>query len=298
MRTISCKCSSQTFHRHKRSEKKGVSTIIGITIFLLIFAIAVSYTFAWNQQVGNYLSAVGSQVNLDQQRVGEKLTVSPINATALTVYNPTVNVIVVDQIRTGGQAVWDGLQAISPYGNWTFATNNTIGNGNFIVITFRGNVFSGGIVSELATSTQRTWQVNWYWNNSNPPATPSLLGSNIYAGQTYWYDLNLAWGWSTYNNPVIGGNISMTAGTVIGFIANATLIKLSDSNSNATINFFNNPNSYVAIGVDGAVPTSWDTTMNITGPLYSTHTVTVYFYGYGTNDTTLKLNIVNATFAP
>jgi hypothetical protein len=284
--------------------RKGVSTIIGITIFLLIFAIAVSYTFAWTQNTGNYLQTVNQQVDLDRLKIGENLIVSAINTTALTVTNPTGNVIVVDQIWSGGQPVWSGQQGISDnYGNWTFITNATSGNGQFMVVTLRGNIFSGGLQSQLATATQRAWQVNWYYNNNasspiNPPLLPANLSSSSFVGQSYWYDLNLAWGWTAFNNPVIGGNYNMTSNVMIGFIANASVIKLSDNNSIATINCYIDSNSKVAIGIDGSVPTSWNTMANISGTQYSVHTVTVYFYGYGTSATTLKLNIVNATFAP
>jgi hypothetical protein len=292
--------NSSSNARIANRRRKGVSTIIGITIFLLIFAIAVSYTFVWTQNTGNYLQTVNQQVDLDRLKIGENLVVSAINATALTITNPTANVIIVYQIWSNGQPVWSGQQGISGYGNWTTSTSS--GNGQFKVITMRGNIFSGGLQSQLATATQRAWQVNWYYNNVNssinPPPMPANLSSSSLVGQSYWYDLNLAWGWTAFNNPVIGGNYNMTSNVMIGFIANASVIKLSDSNSSATINYYIDNSSKVAIGVDGSVPASWNTTASITGTQYSVHTVTVYFYGFGMSDTKLKLNIVNATFAP
>jgi hypothetical protein len=296
MRTISR--HNRQLPRPARSGRRGVSTIIGITIFLLIFAIAVSYTFAWNQQVGNYLNAVKTQVDLNQQQASEKLIVSPYNDTFLTIYNPTVNTIVVREIRTGGQDVWNVSQGIPPYSSWS-PPNIASGNGNFEVVTVRGNIFSG---SASTTPSSQVWQVSWYWNNvtafpNNPPKDPLQLRFNNIIGQTYWYDVNINWNWRIFNNPVIAGNIIMKPGVMMGFVANTTMIKLSDSSSNATINYFIAGDSNAAVGVDGSVPTSWGTTMNITGPQYSTHVVTVYFYFNGTADTYLQLNVVNATFA-
>jgi len=298
--------------------RKGVSTIIGITIFLLIFAIAISYTFAWTQNTGSYLQTVNQQVDLDRLKIGENLVVSAINTTTLTVTNPTGNPIVVTQIWSGvfsGAAyipVWSGLQGISGFGNLTFITNATNGNGQYKVVTLRGNIFSGGLQSQLAAATQRAWQVNWYYNNVisppiDPPQYPANFTSNNLVGQSYWYDLNLAWDWTAFNNPVIGGNYNITSNVTIGFIATTSVIKLSDSNSNATVNFFIDNSSAVAIGVDGSVPNWWSTSANITETSYSStlvnitgvqnsvHTLTVYFYSNGTSDTELKLNIVNAT---
>lgn len=295
--------------------RKGVSTIIGITIFLLIFAIAVSYTFAWTQNTGSYLQTVNQQVDLDRLKIGENLVVSAINTTALTITNPTANVIVVDQIWSGGLKVWSGEQGISGYGNWTINTSS--GNGQFTVITLRGNIFSGGLQSQLAAATQRAWQVSWYYNSlliNQPPMPANLSSYSSFVGQSYWYDLNLAWGWTAFNNPVIGGNYSLTPNAMIGFIANASVIKLSDSSSNATINVYIGSNSWVAVGVDinwsnpTTFPSMWYNSTqlsNLAGPLatisgtqYSVHTVTVFFYGYGINATNLALNVVNATFAP
>lgn len=296
MKTISCQSKQRP--RRPRSGRKGVSTIIGITIFLLIFAIAISYTFAWNSQVGNYLKAVKAQVNLDQQQAGEKLIVKPFNSTFVEISNPTVNTIVVSQIWSEGLEVWHGQQGVPPYGNYNASGFiNPTGSSNFEVVTLQGSIFSGKGPS-LATSV---WQVNWYYNNtetfSNNNSTLEL-SNNTPVGNTSWDNVNLEWSWTIYNNPVIG-SISMNSTDMMGFVATTTLIKLTDNNSIATINYFTDGNSSVAVGVDGIVP-NWNTPMPmpISGDLHSTHVVTVYFYFNGTSDTSLQLNVVNATFAP
>jgi len=301
--------------------RKGVSTIIGITIFLLIFAIAVSYTFAWTQNTGSYLQTVNQQVDLDRLKLGENLMVTALNTTAVTVTNPTGNVIIVDQIWSGGLPVWSGQQGISNnYGNCTF-NNATSGNGQFTVVTTRGNIFSGGLQSQLAAATRRSWGIYWYYNGSttNLPPMPANLSSSFssFVGQSYYYDLNLAWSWTAFNNPVIGGNYNISSDTLFGFVANTTLMKLSDSP--ATINYHvdNNPFSnnsvvisFVPYGQNATIPSSWDNSTQlilqygadsnytvIPGPQYSLYTVTIYFYTFNDTNVQLSLNIVNATIA-
>lgn len=300
----------------RRRSRKGVSTVVGMTIFLLMFAIAVAYIFAWSQNSGAYIDTVKHQVDFEMSRLTENLEVTAINYTSVFVENPTTNVIVVTQLWTNNTLTWSGNKGISPLGNWTFTGNQT-GDGNYKVVTYRGNIFSGGLESQLNLATRRSWEVSWYWNGNmsqinHTAMLPIDMRSYQKIGTTYWYDLSLAYDWNYLSNPVIEKVYNMTDGVMLGFVAKTTLIKLSNSSYNATINYYISNATRIAIGVapgsGESVPLSWtyvgwDANMtknyvSISGEKYSLHTVLVFFDGYGRGDAELRLNIVNATFAP
>jgi hypothetical protein len=287
----------------RRRSRKGVSTVVGMTIFLLMFAIAVAYIFAWSQNSGTYIDTVKHQIDFEMSRLTENLEVTPINYTSVFVENPTTNVIVVTQLWTNNKLTWSGNQGISPLGNWTFTGNQT-GDGNYKVVTYRGNIFSGGLKSQLDLAIRRSWEASWYWRDGvnqsvHDAMLPNDLLANLNIGTTYWYDLNLAYDWNFLSNPVIEKVYNMTDQVSLGFVAKTTLIKLSNSSYNATINYYISNSSRIAIGIDGNVPLVWTGgPLEITGEKYSLHTVTVYFDGYGRSDAYVRLNIVNATFAP
>lgn len=277
-----------------------------MTIFLLLFAIAVAYVFMWSQNSGVYIDTVRRQVDYERSRLTENLIVTAKNLTTIVVENPTAQVIVVTQIWSNNSMVWGpGQQGISPFGSFEFVGNTGwVGDGNFTVVTFRGNIFSGGLQTQIESSTRRSWEVTWYWNDSITPDIhtaeffPRNMSSNLALGKTYWYDLNLDYEWNYLNNPVIAQAYNMTDGTMLGFIAKTTLIKLTDSSSDAWINFYVSNTSRIAISTNASVPFNWQTgPIRITGGLYSLHEITVYFDGYGRGDAKVRLNIVNATFA-
>jgi hypothetical protein len=290
--------------RAKGAGRKGVSTVVGMTIFMLLFAIAVAYIFIWSQNSGTYIDTVKKQVDFERSRLTENLIVSAKNLTSVMIENPTAQVIVVTQVWSNNSIIWQGERGISPFGSVEIVNDSaTTGNGNFTVITYRGNIFSGGLRAQLDVATRRSWEVSWYWNDSvgsvaHTAWLPSNLVLSTKVGITYWYDLNLDYEWDYLNNPVIAKIYNMSDGTALGFVAKTTLIKLSDNSSDAWINFYNSSSSRIAISVDSPLPTNWDyQPEKITGAQYSLHDVYIYFDGYGKGDVDVRLNVVNATFA-
>jgi hypothetical protein len=291
--------------RASGSGRKGVSTVVGMTIFLLLFAIAVAYVFMWSQNSGIYIDTVKKQVDFERSRLTENLIVTAKNLTTVLVENPTAGVIVVTQVWSNNNMTWGpGEIGVSPFGTVEIVGNTGwVGDGNFTVVTYRGNIFSGGIKTQMELSTRRSWEVTWYWNGSMTTVQHNAmrwgeLALNQRVGTTYWYDLNIDYEWDYLNNPVIERVYNMSDSTMLGFVAKTTLIKLSDDASSAWINYYISDTSRVAIIVDGSGFLTWATEpVEITGEQYSLHEVEVYFDGYGRGDAALRLNIVNATFA-
>lgn len=290
--------------RARGASRKGVSTVVGMTIFLLLFAIAVAYVFMWSQNSGIYIDTVKKQVDFERSRLTENLIVTAKNLTTVLVQNPTAGVIVVTQVWSNNNMTWGpGQIGVSPFGSIEIVGNTGWeGDGNFTVVTYRGNIFSGGLMTQLEISTRRSWEVTWYWNDT---MDPGLHGAMIWTemnqsqkvGITYWYDLNIDYEWDYLNNPVLEKVYNMTDGTMLGFVATTSIIKLTDSASSAWINYYISNTSRVAIN-NGTGSLLWSTgPYEITGEQYSVHEISVYFDGYGRSDAQLRLNIVNATFA-
>jgi hypothetical protein len=301
--------------RGRKASRKGVSTVVGMTIFLLLFTIAVAYVFIWTQSSGLYIDSVKKQVDFERSRLSEKLIVTALNNTNVLVENPTAEVIVVTQVWSAHNMTFEGSKGISPFGSLIIPNNTGWlgGDGNFTVVTSRGNIFSAKFQSPLG------WEVTWHWNGNVSRATydnpilmpPNATLTNLKIGTTNWNDLNLNYEWSYLNNPVIAGTYTMTedkdsgTGTMLGFVAKVTLIKLTDNNSDAWINFYNSTNSRIAIslwkvGMNETVPSAWvnqSQPVQITGDLYQKYVVAIYFYGFGQDYAQVRLNVVNATFA-
>lgn len=284
--------------------KKGIATIVGITIFLALFSMMIAFTFLWEQNTHDYITAVSDRAAVDSASASESLQVDVINETFLTVTNPTSEVSVVNHVMSN-YTVWNINTEIPPFGNATLGPFLSA-DGNFKVTTLKGNMYTGDIQSELAVDTNQAWNVTWYVGNSVPGYYPDFSGYQQ-IGVSYWYRLSMDWFYGT-GSTVVGG-YSFAPAQMLGFVATANLIKLTDNNSIATINYRIDNSSKIAFVIDG-VPQdplgtgnywydsseyAWYT---LSGPLYSYHTVTVYFYGYGYNSQQLSLNIVNATFVP
>jgi hypothetical protein len=264
----------------------------------------------WSQNISTYFQTAKNELDYSTLRAFENLVVSPLSNTSIIVYNPTSEVIVLTQIWSNHVSLFSGEQGVSPFGSVNFNTNDTRANGQYQVITSRGNLFSGSVTSQFDMATRQTWSVSWYYafNMASDPANnyTSLIRQQS-IGKSYWNDLNFEWSWP-FNTSVIANKYNMTNGALIGFAATATIIKTSDNNSVATINWIIDNQSGVQFGIDGPPASAiWYrspqyVSFNIYGPLYSTHTITVYFDGYRgpgqSSDHYLRLNLVNATFAP
>jgi hypothetical protein len=270
---------------------------------------AISFTFLWTQNSENYISATANTIAVENVQVTEQLIVNALNNTGLMIENPTSQLIVVTHIMSN-YSVWNFNTSVVPFGNITL---NLVGgsapaNGNFQVTTQDGNIFFGSLQSQLASAADQTWDVKWYWSNSSPAIPTALtdLTGGTLLGESFWNKLSMDWNYGT-GFPVVG-TYGFAPNQMLGFVANATLIKLSDTSSLATINYKIDNSSKIAVVIDGVLQDplnigGWYTSSNyvwytLNGALDSYHTVTIYFYGYGNNSQELYLNIVNATFAP
>lgn len=286
-----------------------------MTLFVLIFALAVSYAFIWSQNFAGYVDTLRKELGNEMIRSGEQIVVSPFNSTSLTISNPTSEVVVVTQVWSNKTLLWLGERGISPFGSTYYNFNGSNADGQFKVVTSRGNIFSGSAVDQFQKSINRAWQVEWYYNytfagSANPwPNYQEMVNRSIHIGTSYWYDLGFVWEWE-FGSPVISNQYNLTNDVAIGFIANATVIKTSDNDSLATVNYWIDRESFVQFEIDGKPVNStvdwfqWPNYASIVipGEQYSEHTITVYFNGYrsvfGNANHYLRLNVVNASFAP
>ncbi|MEN3035512.1 MAG: hypothetical protein ABC537_04330 [Candidatus Methanosuratincola sp.] len=176
--------------------RKGVSTVIGMAIFLIIFAMAVSYTFVWTQYFSDYGNAVKGQIEFAQLKGSETLEVAVMknsSGTWLNVTNPTGNVIVVSQVWSNHQNI-TGEWGVPPFGYVMIDVSAIEGGDGFKVVTMRGNVFSG-MYSPLGSPMEGRWLLKWY-------------NSTGEIGVSYLDDLNINMRWYKGYTGTIGFNAS------------------------------------------------------------------------------------------
>ncbi|MDI9608988.1 MAG: hypothetical protein QFX34_01755 [Candidatus Verstraetearchaeota archaeon] len=295
--------------------KKGVSTVVGMTIFVLIFALVASYAFVWTSELNRYIENVRVDMREQHLRSQEVLIVTPINDTAISVYNPTSEVVVVTQVWSGHDLKWTGQRGVPPFSSVTFPSfGQSQTDGNFRVVTLRGNIFSGSYQDLMERIQKRTWIVNWYWNTTsqeNEVVPPLQLSKSTPIGTSYFYDLRIDWEWT--DDAAVVANYYYNSTNTIGFVAKALLVKTTDESQNATIRFMMDPRSLINFQINGSWP-DWppgmdyddlwmDSTVDayivIQGPKYSVHEVTVFFKTVGYDGPVyLRLNIANAAFYP
>lgn len=298
-----------------RESKKGVSTVVGMAIFVLIFALVASYSFIWTGELNSYIENVRADLREGQIRAQELLVVNPINETAISVNNPTSEVIVVTQIWSGHDLLWIGQRGVPPFSNVTFPSfDRSQTDGTFRVITLRGNIFSGSYSDMMEKIQKRTWIVSWYSNTTdreNESVGPLELNQSELVGTGYFYDLGIGWEWT--DDAAVVANYYYNSTNTIGFIAKAMLVKTTDESQNATIRFLLDPHSLINFQINGKWPdwppgmdydNKWlDSTVDayvvIQGPKYSVHEVTVFFKTVGYEGPVyLRLNVANAAFYP
>jgi hypothetical protein len=279
-------------------------------MFLGLFAMAISFTFLWTQNSENYVSATANTIAVENAQVSEQLIVNALNNTALNIENPTSQSALVTYV-VSNNSVWTVNTPVAPFGNITLnlVNGSAPANGNFKVTTQNGNIFFGNLLSQVASAADQTWDVKWYWSTTSPALPTALtdLTGGTPLGESFWDKLSIDWNYGT-GSPVVG-TIAFAPNQMVGFVANTTLIKLSDNNSLATINYKIDNSSKIAFVIDGVLQdplnqgNGWYDSTNyawytLNGTQGSYHVVTVYFYGYGNSSQQLYLNIVNATFAP
>ena len=128
-----------------KRRRRGVSTVIGMSIFLLIFTMAIAYTFMWTQDFANYSDTAKEQLEFENQRNREQLIVSYDGLrigdnSYITVENPTAVVVIVSQVWNNHQLVNSTLTGVPPFSSVNITVPLTIYQ-SFTVVTIKGNLF-------------------------------------------------------------------------------------------------------------------------------------------------------------
>jgi hypothetical protein len=262
-----------------------------MVIFLLLFAMATSYVYLWYENNVQYINTLQVETAITNGQIGQNLVISPINNTLISITNPTSQAVVVAQVWSNHTEIWKGAQGAPPFSTVQITLNSSSQtNGAFTVVTSVGNLFYGGGAVELNDASIRYWDGTLI-NIVTAPQYPLNLtySPNTINGTIYLNDLGFMWKW--------------TSTTPIGLVANATIMKTSPNGSLASINFYVDQNSDIQVAIDGNMNNYWSNWTNylsytISGPQYSIHTITIYYYYGGVLPPVLKLNIENATFVP
>lgn len=207
----------------KRHGQKGLSTVIGMSIFLLIFAIAVTFTYTWTQNTAGYLNTAQNEFNYNVLKSNENLYINITDQTHISLINPTSNYILATQL-------WDNHHNYYSInmGMPGFTTSSPIPvinttNSNFTVITSRGNVFSTvPKYSIFNTNNNYTISVNsaGRWNIS------------LYAGTSTFYPIlipgNFTWDTLSFSLNFGPASVLTSSGAQLGINA-STYINVTSS---------------------------------------------------------------------
>lgn len=277
------------------SKRKGVSTVIGAAIFLLIFTLAVSAVFVWTQSYANYVEAAREESAFVVEKNMEELMLMFLNSSgklAVIARNPTPMTIIVTQVWSN-HSVQTGEWIIPAKSRVTIST--TLDYKGMIlskVVTSRGNVFSGtqtigegevgGELSEEDIMEAGRWYVQWY-NLSARQVFDTKLGNS------YWQSLSITFSWGAAENDPIFGPY-----TQVGFNATTRVVALG---TKMYINWYVNEDCRVIVKEIGA-DTGWNSGAGYLEADVSpggVYTVTV-LYSRWTGAPYLTLNLVNADF--
>ncbi|MBC7113170.1 MAG: hypothetical protein H5T34_04020 [Candidatus Methanomethyliales bacterium] len=236
--------------------RKGVSTVIGAAIFILIFTLAVSAMMVWTQSFVNYVESAREEAAFQIEKNMEELMLTFINSSgklAVIVRNPTPQTIIVTQVWSNhsvqtGEWVVPAKSRVSintalDYAGMTFSK----------VVTSRGNVFSGvqtigggeegGELTEEEIIEAGRWFVQWY-NLSARRVFDTKLG------ESYWESLSITFAWGAAAiDPIFGPY------TQVGFNATTRVVALG---SKMYINYYVNEEVRVIVRELG-IDSGWNT---------------------------------------
>lgn len=283
----------------------------------MLFALALTTVYSWQLMLAEYSEVGIQQLSQDNLRVSEKLDANIINSYALLLTNPTSQTVRILHVLSDNKLVYNGTFDVAPFSSATLY-HPVAGGETYRLVSMRGNVFSAGQEDRRADVAEQGWHV-LFLRNDTVPVTHYEWGNSTVIGETYWYNTDLNWEWDF--TAYAFGNLTLPLGDCVGFVATAKLIKVVEESYNATFNYYmdtgdsNFDRSTIAIVIDGVLmrplvefvgdPTyyGWYDSSHyvwftLSGPQYSTHEVSVYFYGRNVEVQKLSLNLVNATFAP
>jgi hypothetical protein len=209
MKSLQCGQKGKPVHSSfARHRDKGISSLIGITLFIIIFTVAMIYIFAWTQSTSSYADVVKNEIDYEQQRAAEMLQVLTIDQSAgqstINMINPTSHLIVVRQVWSSSHSqVWNGNVSIQPFSNYVLSSLPSI-DGNFKVITLRGNIFYSTFQINEGVSTTINQTGHWdveFWVGATNSSIPIIVGNST------WYELSFSrvygrsvgWGAQSYN---------------------------------------------------------------------------------------------------
>jgi hypothetical protein len=211
---------------HSRASKKGISTIIGIVIFFLIFMLAVSSTFVWTDSTSKYLQSAKAELEQERLRAYENLFYAVSNETHILLVNPTSMLVVVNQVWDNGhQQVWNGSLIVPAFDEVYMNMTNTTGH-SYKIVSARGNIFDQQYLGYSSNASQPSnvtyigwggWNISWfaYYNVSTPGIV--TLGNTTHSSLDLSFNLG---GASTF------GGLSYTRA---GFNATTSVTALSDT---------------------------------------------------------------------
>lgn len=134
-----------------RRARRGVSTTIGMAMFMLIFVMTMSTMFLFSQRFVSYVEAAKEESDFQVQRAQEYLIVIPTGNVGgpnlIQLINPTAQLILVTQIWSNNN-VLNGTFVVPAFGNKIVEFPSSLSpNKNFTVVTSRGNIFAGMILT-------------------------------------------------------------------------------------------------------------------------------------------------------
>ncbi|MGQ9759985.1 MAG: hypothetical protein ACUVQ5_05400 [Candidatus Methanomethylicaceae archaeon] len=278
-----------------RGKEKGISTLIGTAIFMLIFMLMISAIVLWTQSYIGYLDTVREEGGLIAEKVMEELSVSFLNSSGkltLVARNPTPYATIITQIWSG-HTVQTGEWAVPAKSLVYINTDlNYLGMTASKVVTSRGNIFSGmqaippgtnetGPSEDYITEAGR-WYVQWYNLSARQVFDMKL-------GESYWQSLSITFQWGTATNDPIFGPYAR-----VGFNATTRVVALG---SKIYINYNVNEDIRVIIRELG-IDSGWNTGVGYVeadASVGGVYTITI-LYSRWTGAPYLSLNVANADF--
>ncbi len=169
--------TSSTARNSPRSNR-GVSTIIGIVIFFLIFMLAVSSTFVWTDSTSKYLQSAKAELDQERLRASENLMYAVANDTHILIVNSTSMLVVVNQIWDNEHLqIYNGSTIVPAFDQIYMNVTNTTGH-SYKIVTSRGNIFDQRYLGNTNASQPTNvtyiagggWNISWfsYYNGSTP----------------------------------------------------------------------------------------------------------------------------------
>jgi hypothetical protein len=149
-----------------------------MTLFIIIFALAVGYSFIWTQNASIVGAAVTAEIEFEHQRAAEVLYVTAINNSAILVTNPTNLWVNITQIWNSTHYLTNTAVSVRS-SNYTVITGLASNDSYFKLITQRGNVFFSS-PQKITTYPSASWKVNYWAKNS----------STYNFGNTAFYDMS------------------------------------------------------------------------------------------------------------